>query len=190
MCELFVCESLSLEELLHEFLVSSCYCLVESVLVIKSNTCAAELILDSRDDFVELNVVLVDLVDDEECRRVVFLDKIPGLFCTYLDSGRSVDHDDRCSSCRKSSSCLSGEVEESRSVDEVELCSLVLYRNECLVDGVSFFDLHLLIVGYCVARLNLSESADNLSVQQTCFKEGGLACAAVSEQYDVADLIA
>ena len=189
-CELFICELLALEELLHEFLVSTCDCLVERVLVIKSYNSASELVLKSCDNVLNNNVVLVDLVDNEECRCVIFLDKVPGLLCSDLDAGRSVYHDNSSSACGKCSSCLSCEIEESRSIDEVELGSIVLYRYESLVDGVSFFDLHLLIVRYSVAGLNFSESADQLSVEQSCFEESGLACAAVAQQYDVADLVA
>ena len=188
-CELLVCEGLTLEELLHESLVSTCNGLVESVLVVECYACRTELVLDSCDNAVNVDIVLVSLTDNEECRSVVFLYEIPGLLCTDLDAGGCVYHDDGCRACRESCSCLSCEVEESRSVDEVELCTLELYRNESLVDGVSLFDLHLFVVGYGIAVLDLAESADHLCVEQSCLKECCLAYSAMSQQYDIADLV-
>ena len=141
----------------------------------------AELVLQFAECLVEVEFVLISLIDNDKSWSLVSFACLPCCFRTNLNTGTCIYHDHCSFRSPQCSIYFSHKVEVSRSVDEVDLVFLPQDRNYGSVDGETFLDFHLIVVGYGITVFHLTHSVGNASCQQGCFQECGLAASAMAK---------
>ncbi len=185
----FRCELFAFEVFFHQFFIGFGDSFHQRIFIIQCYHGCAEFIFQSVDDCINVYVFFVSLGQNEHLRHIELLAGVPCLFGPDLDTGRSV-YQDRCGVYSSHSGIyFTYEVKESRSVHEVDLHLIVFNRNDGCGNGITFFDLHLVVVGYGVAVFYFTHSAEDSGFQQRCFQESGLSAAAVPQERNVSDTV-
>ena len=137
---------------------------------------------------VVVGVFFVDLGDVDEAGHVAFFAELPSLFQTYGDAVLSGADDNSCVSCTEGFHNSAGEVEVTRSVNDVDLGASVFYGSNGSGDGYTAAYFFGIVVADGVAVSVLAHTVDCAGDIKQAFDQSGLTAAAVAQKADVADI--
>src|SRR5712691_1854086 len=133
-------------------------------------------------------MLLVELVDDDDAGLVGAVAMLPSNFCADGQVAVWPDHHDRAFSHPEAAEHLAREIEESGSVEDVDLEAAMLGEAHAEVDrdlAPLFFGLEVHGRGLLVGRAKARYSAGG---EEHGLRQRGLAVVRVTEQDDVPDL--
>ena len=128
LAELLVRKSSLVEVDIHQFFVNFRDRFCHRVLVLQRDDRVAELVLQLLDRRCHINVFFIYLIENNKFRRSDLFACVPCFLCSYLYARGSVHHDSRCFHASERALYFARKVEESRSINKVDLDIVVFYR--------------------------------------------------------------
>ncbi len=137
---------------------------------------------------LKVGVLAPHLVDEEDARKVVLIREAPVELGAYLYSGHGVHEHDRPFDNAQGAANIRLEIDEARSIDDVELVALPLQGSECRAYGDLSFGLVLFVVGDRVALFDSPHASGDAGVEEHGLRKRGLARSPMGDQGDIPDL--
>ena len=150
---------------------------------------AAVLLGDGGERLLEVGVLAIHLVDDDHAGGVGLVAHGPGLLRADIQAGDGAHGDDGALAHGQRAGLLTGEIEVSGDIDQIDLGVLPLQRSHGGADGNAALGLFGLEVGGGGAVLNAALAIDRARREQKCLDQSGLAFAAMSDNGKVADVL-
>ena len=191
--DLIIGEFFPFEVFLHEFVIRAGDGFLQVIVNLRTqrpaqrHQCGAEGLLQFVEGLIKIKLILIPLIDYNEARGVIPLADLPGLLGSHLNARTCVDHNHRRIGSSERCIHFSHEIRISRCVNEVNLVILPFDRNDGCIDGKSLLHLHLVIVGYSVSILDLTQLLDDSRLIKRSFQESGFPAPAVTQQGDVSN---
>ena len=146
----------------------------------------AELLVDCLHCFFKACIVAVHLIDDHHACLVLFFAHGKRLFRADCRTGNCADHDQCRVAKRHRSRDFAVEVEEARSVDQIDLGVLPFQRSKRHVDGNGTLDFFGIEVS---CRRIVRKTIHETRIVKHGLRQSRFAFAAVSEDTDVANFV-
>ena len=154
----------------------------------RSHLLAVEL-FKCRDNVAVVDVGVVHAADIEHAGEIPALAQIPCLLSADLHACLSGDHDQGRVGCTDGLLHFTDEIEETRSVQDIDLRVLPLDRNDCGRDGKLSLDLLLVVIADGIPVSDCAHTAGQAGQMRHGLCQSSLAGTAVAKYCYVADAV-
>ena len=137
----------------------------------------------------EACIIVIHLRDKHHSRKLVFLADFKCALCTDLDTCLSRYDDDRGVGCADCLVGLSRKIEISRSIENIYLNPLPLYRDNRCVDGELSLYLFLVEIADGITGFDGSHPVCDTGQIRKSLNERGLSASVVSEKHHISNLV-
>ncbi len=155
---------------------------------VEQHAALAEALLNGLDQFVELDVVGVHLVDDQHASQAALAGLIEHAPGVHLDAVGSGDDDDRRLDGTERLQRGTDEIGVAGSIEDVNLLPLVFQDQQTGINRVVPFLFFLVVVGNAGAVVHAAAAVHRLGLKQKVIGQRGLARCSMSHQGDIANV--
>ena len=140
-------------------------------------------------DLSEGRIVNIHIGNIDDSGQFVFLTKLPGLDGADFDACFTVDYDNCRTGCTDCLLNLTYKVKISGCINDIDLVTVPLNRNNGGIDGKLALLLFLAVIADGISIGNLTHSGCHSGQISHCLNQAGLSASAVSEQYHITNFV-